>query len=161
VIALDRSSSQSDLIRFENLTTLTTPRWRVVVASAPAPMAGRFKAKPSAKPRVLAVDDEILNLRLATLMLQKSGFEVDQATDGYKALEMMEAKHQEYCLVTLDEVMPKLRGSEMLALWRKHEEKLQLPRLLVVMVTANGQLDDRITYDRKHPAALRRACSCG
>lgn len=114
-------------------------------------MAGRYKGKPSGKPRVLAVDDEILNLRLASLMLMKSGFEVDQATDGYKALELLEANHGQYCLVTLDEVMPKLRGSEMLALWRKHEEKLKLPRVLVVMVTANGQLDDRVRYDRNQP----------
>lgn len=114
-------------------------------------MAGRFKGKCSGKPRVLAVDDEHLNLRLASLMLQKSGFEVDQATDGYQALELLEAKHENYCMVTLDEVMPKMRGSEMLELWRKHEQKLKLPRVLVVMVTANGQLEDRVRYDR-HPA---------
>jgi CheY-like chemotaxis protein len=75
-------------------------------------MAGWFKTKPTGiKPRVLAVDDEVLNLRLASLMLIKSGFEVEMAENAFKALEMLESRSEEYCLVTLDEVMPKMRGT--------------------------------------------------
>lgn len=82
------------------------------------------------KGQLLWVDDEIELLRAHVMLLREKGYEVDTATNGDDALEMVRAK--EYGLVFLDEMMPGKGGLETLALIKEHH-----PSLPVVMITKN------------------------
>jgi len=82
------------------------------------------------KGRILWVDDEIELLKPHVLILQERGYQVDIATNGEDALEMI--RENVYDLVFLDEMMPGMGGLETLA-----EIKNVYPFLPVVMVTKN------------------------
>ncbi|MBI5556072.1 MAG: response regulator [Deltaproteobacteria bacterium] len=58
--------------------------------------------------KVLVVEDNLVNQRLATLLLKKAGYEVDVADDGLKGLLML--KEQRYDLVLMDVQMPNMDG---------------------------------------------------
>lgn len=60
------------------------------------------------KKKILVVDDEKMIRDSIEVALKKEGYEVDTATDGLEAVEMV--KEKEYDLVYMDMVMPKLEG---------------------------------------------------
>lgn len=85
-------------------------------------------------PRVLIVDDaEEARLMMRTL-LEKDGFEVEEAEDGHKALDMLKAD-QDYKLVVLDLAMPGLDGRQVLDQIRGSVDTSALP---VLIRTATG-----------------------
>lgn len=57
---------------------------------------------------VLVAEDEHINQRIATLILNKTGVSVDVASDGQEVLDMYEQK--QYDLIYMDYLMPKLNG---------------------------------------------------
>lgn len=80
--------------------------------------------------KILWVDDEIDLLRAHVLLLQQKGYEVDTATNGEDAVEMVKSKN--YDLVFLDEMMPGMGGLKTLSLIKDIT-----PALPIVMVTKN------------------------
>jgi signal transduction histidine kinase/CheY-like chemotaxis protein len=79
-----------------------------VAAPADIDMARQMQAQ-----RVLVVDDNPVNLKVAAAMLQRLGYPHDTATDGIHALETMAAADQAgkpYAIVLLDSHMPRLDG---------------------------------------------------
>ncbi|WP_303784808.1 response regulator [Azovibrio restrictus] len=60
--------------------------------------------------RVLVVDDNLVNRKLASAMLQKRGWRVEEADNGYSALEKLESAAFDYVL--LDISMPGIDGEE-------------------------------------------------
>lgn len=82
--------------------------------------------------RILWVDDEVRLLKPHLLFLRQRGYEVDTATNGDDALEMM--GREPYDLVLLDEQMPGRRGLEVLSAIRRDE-----PHAKVVMVTKSEE----------------------
>jgi two-component system, chemotaxis family, chemotaxis protein CheY len=96
--------------------------------------------------RVLVVDDSQSIRQHVGATLVAGGFEVVEAVDGVDALEQLTID-LEVALVICDVNMPRLNGLELL-------EKLQasgkLDRLLVVMLTTEGQ-----------PAMMQRAKQAG
>ncbi len=60
--------------------------------------------------KVLVVDDSILNLKVSNGYMSKFGMVVDQAEDGYKALEKV--KNNIYDLIFMDYMMPEKDGVE-------------------------------------------------
>ncbi len=59
-------------------------------------------------PRVLLVEDNLVNQKLATLLIKKQGCEVEVAGDGLQALEKL--KEQYFDIILMDVQMPKLDG---------------------------------------------------
>ncbi len=59
--------------------------------------------------RVLVVDDNPVNRRVAQLMLTKAGYDVHQAEDGQIALEMIQSE-EPFAAVLMDVNMPRLDG---------------------------------------------------
>ncbi len=66
---------------------------------------------PNAK--TLIIDDSVPTRRIFRYILQKIGFEVDEATNGLEALEMLEKKLGQYCIIFSDISMPKMDGFEL------------------------------------------------
>lgn len=63
---------------------------------------------PEAK--VLVVDDNIINLKVATGLLEKYKLQIDTAPDGFKALDKV--ANNEYDIVFMDHMMPEMDGVE-------------------------------------------------
>lgn len=82
-------------------------------------------------PRILAVDDEPLNLMILAEILSGAGHQVDQASDGEDAWEMLQ--QTTYDLVVLDRLMPRMDG---LSLLKKLKTDPRLSTIPVIMQTA-------------------------
>ncbi len=82
------------------------------------------------KPRILVVDDEVLNRRLIHAILAPEGYDVVHAADGANALGVMEAGDVD--LVLLDVMMPGIDGIEVCRQVRERHGQL----VPVVMISA-------------------------
>lgn len=69
--------------------------------------------------RVLAVDDNPVNLQIAERMLARFGCQVDTASDGQQALRLVNEQH--YDLILMDCQMPQMDGYHTTALLRAAE----------------------------------------
>jgi signal transduction histidine kinase/DNA-binding response OmpR family regulator len=109
-------------------------------APAPAPTTPR-PARPDA--RVLVVEDNEINARLARMMLEKLGYEVDLARDGAEAVERV-LEHP-YLAALMDCDMPGVDGYEATRQIRLFEASpaWARPRLRVIAMTANAMVGER------------------
>jgi two-component system, chemotaxis family, sensor histidine kinase and response regulator PixL len=80
-------------------------------SSLPALPTAPFGAKSDH--RILVVDDSLTTRQSITLTLQKAGYRVFQAQDGYEALEQFQ-RQSEIRLVICDIDMPRMNGFELL-----------------------------------------------
>ena len=83
--------------------------------------------------KVLIVEDNPINLRLITAILEKIGVQIDTAEDGLEAVEKV--KNQNYHLVFMDVQMPKLDGkgaTRKIRALKGHEKKP-----FIIALTAN------------------------
>ena len=78
--------------------------------------------------RILLVDDNAVNLKLASLMLKKLGYHADIATTGIEAIEALENKS--YDIVFMDIQMPEMDGLEATKIIR--QRWLQGPKIIVI-----------------------------
>ncbi|MFQ5452765.1 MAG: response regulator [Candidatus Zixiibacteriota bacterium] len=85
----------------------------------------------SNKPKVLAIDDQLLILDLISAMCQTSGYQVITAQTGNKGLEL--ALNEDFDIILTDLAMPGLSGLEVA---RKVREKK--PNLPIVLITGWG-----------------------
>ncbi|MDR2387980.1 MAG: response regulator [Deltaproteobacteria bacterium] len=89
--------------------------------------------------QVLVVDDNELNLTVASGLLRIHGIKADRALSGQKALEMVTAK--DYQLIFMDQMMPEMDGLETTANIRAMGGRLtQLP---IIALTANAMAGAR------------------
>lgn len=84
---------------------------------------------------VLAVDDDIINLKLLRSMLMKTNHvqEVIEAKNGADAIDVLKARGKEIDIILLDIIMPVMGGIEMLQIVRADENLHQLP--IIVLTT--------------------------
>jgi signal transduction histidine kinase/ActR/RegA family two-component response regulator len=93
-----------------------------------------------AESRILLVEDNRVNQRLAMKMLQKRGYKVDLAGNGIEALELVGANA--YDLVLMDCQMPEMDGFETTRRIRESESGTNR-HLAIVAMTANALQGDR------------------
>lgn len=106
--------------------------------SAPAEPSERVAANLQNAPRVLVVDDNALNLHVATSLVRKLGFNVDAATSGEEALKAVEG--QAYVAVLMDCHMPSMDGFEATRRIRVLDgDKARVP---IIAVTASTTDED-------------------
>ncbi|QSX37089.1 response regulator [Shewanella sedimentimangrovi] len=86
--------------------------------------------------RILLIDDDLGLAELLGQLLELEGFELTLAHDGQTGLDL--ARQQEFDLILLDVMLPKLNGFEVL---RHLRTQKQTP---VLMLTARGDEIDRV-----------------
>lgn len=85
------------------------------------------------KPRMLAVDDEPLNLEIIGEFLSEEDYLLDFASGGEEAWSLLESANPPFDLLILDRMMPGLDG---MGLLRRVKEDGRLRKLPVIMQTA-------------------------
>ena len=93
--------------------------------------------------KVLIVDDNLINLKLAGILIGKMGFLYETAENGKQALEKILNQH--FDLVLMDVMMPVMDGETAVKELRRIE-KMKGFYTLVLMVTANAMAGDREKY---------------
>ncbi|PCJ17618.1 MAG: hypothetical protein COB02_13420 [Candidatus Cloacimonadota bacterium] len=88
--------------------------------------------------KILLVEDNAINQKIATRLLQKLGYKVDVACDGLEALDQLEKKT--YDLVYMDLQMPNLNGIEAT---KQIVKKWGDKRPRIIAMTANVQAEDK------------------
>lgn len=86
--------------------------------------------------RVLLAEDNVINQKVATKMLEKYGFEIDVAGDGAEALQAI--RDIDYDLILMDLQMPELSGIEVTEVVRSEGEECH-----IIALTANAFEEDR------------------
>ena len=83
------------------------------------------KIRPRAGATVLFADDELIQLRLMEIVLEREGYRVLRASDGAEAVEMHLRHKDEIAIVILDLQLPKMNGWEAFQMMRKTQPKLK------------------------------------
>lgn len=97
--------------------------------------------KPSSyKPRILAVDDSPVNLKVLANILPEDRYEVEFVTNGKEALQLINNK--EWDLIISDVMMPTMSGYELTRSIRKEYSVSELP---VLLLTARSSKEDIYT----------------
>lgn len=100
----------------------------------------RFKARNA---RLLVVDDVEMNLKVVSGLLRETEIQIDTATNGEEALELVEKNH--YDLILLDHMMPVMDGVETL----HHMNSINgfdIKKSPVIMLTANAIVGAKDAY---------------
>lgn len=90
------------------------------------------------KLKILIVEDEASIRKFIAINLERSGFEVLEADNGEKALEM--AAFHKPAVMVLDVMLPGIDGFQVCTRLRT-----EMPELIIIMLTARGQDIDKIT----------------
>jgi len=91
------------------------------------------------KPVILVVDDQFQNIELLEAYLIGQDYEIVKASSGEEALQKISSN--QFDLVLLDVMMPKMSGLEVLKKLRADEKTKALP---VVMVTVLKETEDKV-----------------
>ena len=110
----------------------------VAEREVPAPT---FSLVPPTGQRLLLVEDNEVNRRIALRFLEKAGFMVDSVTNGRAAVTAIATG--DYALALMDVQMPELDGLEATAEVRKMESAAGRRRLPIIAMTANAMNGDR------------------
>ena len=89
----------------------------------------------AAKSKIMVVDDDEMNLKMAEFVLKKEmDVEITTATGGYQCIEILQ-QDCNYDLILLDIQMPRMDGIKTLEMIRKREDWKNLP---VIFLTASA-----------------------
>lgn len=103
---------------------------------------GDKESKEPQQKIILVVEDNLVNQKVATLLLKKAGFIVALANDGKEAVEMIKAETLAYSLILMDCMMPVMDGftaTEAIREWELEQTKKRLP---IIALTASVFVED-------------------
>ena len=87
---------------------------------------------------ILIVDDESRMRKLIKDFLAAKGYNILEAEDGEKALQVFEENSEKISLILLDVMMPKLDG------WSVLRQIRQTSKVPIIMLTARGEEQDEL-----------------
>lgn len=90
-------------------------------------------------PTILVVDDEIVNVRLMSHILNKQDYKISVAMNGVEAWDLLEKTPQGFDAVLLDRIMPGIDGLEVLKRMKKHDFLKTVP---VIFQTAMNEEEE-------------------
>jgi len=93
------------------------------------------------KARILLVEDNLVNQKVALLNLRKLGLDADVAANGQEALSALETTA--YDLVLMDMQMPVMDGYEATRQIRRADSMACNPDIPIIAMTANAMVGDR------------------
>ncbi len=89
--------------------------------------------------RILAVDDNPVNLKLVVVILKQAGYDVYAATNGADALTLADETHPD--LVISDVEMPEMNGYELTRRLRQRSSTAQVP---IMILTSHDTVQEKI-----------------
>jgi CheY-like chemotaxis protein len=89
--------------------------------------------------RILLAEDNMVNQKVSMMLLEKLGYTVDTATDGYEVLDAMQ--HTSYDVILMDIQMPEMNGIEATQHIRKTLPPEKQP--YIIALTAHAMDGDR------------------
>jgi signal transduction histidine kinase/DNA-binding response OmpR family regulator len=98
-------------------------------------------AEAKRRVRILLVEDNIVNQKLAVRLLEKMGYRSDAVGNGKEAVEALEMVP--YDVVLMDVQMPEMDGYEATRVIRNPQSKVQNHDVPIVAMTANAMKGDR------------------
>ena len=111
------------------------------------PKAPLAPSKAENAVRVLIVEDNLVNQKLAKMMLKKSGYHVNIANNGKEAVEIYTENPKDYDLILMDIQMPEMDGFEATQAIRQFEIQNQ---------NLNQQLVGEATAKEGKPSSIQR-----
>lgn len=109
----------------------TPPPQATASADGAGPLAGH----------VLLVEDNLINQKLASLLLKKLGITHDLANNGVEAVDL--AGKRPYDLILMDMEMPEMDGLAATRAIREQEAQAGAGHVAIIAMTANAMLEDR------------------
>lgn len=91
---------------------------------------------------ILLVEDNLVNQKVASLLLKKSGYEVDIANNGQEALNFLCDDANYYHVILMDCMMPVKDGFTASQEFRLYEEQYNKARTPIIALTASVLDDD-------------------
>jgi CheY-like chemotaxis protein len=96
------------------------------------------KREPMGKGRILVVEDDMDNLELVCFLLEQAGFEILQARDGRKGLDLAFSQHPD--MVLMDLSIPEIDGWKVA---RQLKDTPETQNILIVALTGHTAPGDR------------------
>jgi len=93
------------------------------------------------KSHILLVEDSEMNKRLASVYLNKMGYQVETASDGKEAISKLAKKR--FDLVLMDIQMPVMNGIEATKIIRSGQDQNIDHKVPIIAITANAMSQDR------------------
>jgi signal transduction histidine kinase/DNA-binding response OmpR family regulator/anti-sigma regulatory factor (Ser/Thr protein kinase) len=149
-------SGRSDFRELGNVEYLSKPAKQNILFSSIVSLMGVSNLKKKEKPtkkgevnieklmllpdniKLLLVEDNMINQRVATALIDKTGIKVDVAGDGIEALEAIQ--NNDYSLVFMDVQMPRMDG---LMATQEIRGTLKMKDLPIIAMTANAMKGDK------------------
>ncbi len=91
------------------------------------------------KPRVLVADDDVSIRQLVRTIVRREGIDVDDASDGYEAIEKL--KTHSYAVILLDLMMPRIDGFGVIEYLKENPPPMK-PVVLVITAYADQKFKD-------------------
>jgi len=124
----DNFAQEPKAASFRVASAITSASFGELMPADPA-----LPAQDQPRPCALVVEDILLNLMVATGILETLGWNVETAADGLEALEAHARRH--FDVIFMDCQMPKMDGFEATAEIRKREAA-GMPRTTIIALTA-------------------------
>jgi CheY-like chemotaxis protein len=122
---------------------VSLPMTRVALPASDAPRPAPANRRGL---RVLVAEDHLANRRVVEIILSAAGAELTFAANGFEAVEAR--RLGDYDIVLMDMLMPVMSGHEAIAAIRALEQRENLPRIPIAVLSAN-------VVDRQRDLALR------
>lgn len=94
------------------------------------------------KPKALIVEDDTTLLRNLRRFLELEGFDVDSATNGLEALDVLQQSAAQYDVIVTDLNMPKMGGMQFVKVLQSQAKTRNIP---IIVLTAFGQKQNLLT----------------
>ncbi|XID93879.1 ATP-binding protein [Paenibacillaceae bacterium WGS1546] len=133
-IAVVKNPIPDDLNEENSAISMTASESQSLVAAAALP---EFERNVGDRARILAVDDDPVNLRVLQSILPSKSYELVTAVGGEEALALL--KHGTWDLLIADVMMPRMSGYE---LTRFVREDFSLTELPILLLTARSRKED-------------------
>ena len=98
---------------------------------------------PESRPRILIVDDEPDLLSVLRFGLEAGGFDVLEASDGERGLDLARTERPD--LIVLDLMLPRIDGYKVCRALKFDERYRQLP--IFILSARSGETDRRLALD--------------